>query len=162
MTASSGFSLRDARPRDAETVLRLVTALAVYEKLEHEVRATAQDFYGALATKRVRALIAEVDGEAVGFCLYYETFSTFTGRAGYWIEDVFVEPEHRRLGIGSAFFREVAQRAVAEGHARVEWSVLDWNEPAIAFYRRIGAVGLNEWTDQRLDGEALHALAAQG
>ncbi|MFC7551828.1 GNAT family N-acetyltransferase [Pseudoroseomonas wenyumeiae] len=75
---------------------------------------------------------------------------------------MFVEPEHRRLGIGRAFFQHVAKRAVAEGHSRVEWSVLDWNEPAIAFYRRIGAVGLNEWTDQRLDGEALHALAAQG
>jgi GNAT superfamily N-acetyltransferase len=162
VTSAPGFLIRDARPRDAETVHRLVLALAEYEKLGHEARATAQDFYGALATKRVQGLIAEVDGESAGFCLYYETFSTFTGRAGYWIEDVFVEPAHRRLGIGSAFFRAVAKRAVAEGHARVEWSVLDWNEPAIAFYRRIGAVGLNEWTDQRLDGEALQALAAQG
>jgi diamine N-acetyltransferase len=162
VTAAPGFSLRDAKPRDAETVHRLVTALAEYEKLGHEVRATTQDFYGALAGRRIRGLVAEVDGEPVGFCLYYETFSTFTGRAGIWIEDVFVEPEHRRLGIGSAFFQEVAKRAVAEGHARVEWSVLDWNEPAIAFYRRIGAAGLNEWTDQRLSGDALHALAAQG
>jgi diamine N-acetyltransferase len=162
VTPAPGFSIRDARPRDAETVHRLVLALAEYEKLGHEAQATAQDFYGALAAKRLQGLIAEADGEPVGFCLYYETFSTFTGRAGYWIEDVFVEPEHRRLGIGSAFFRAVAKRAVAAGHARVEWSVLDWNEPSIAFYRRIGAVGLNEWTDQRLAGEALHALAAQG
>jgi diamine N-acetyltransferase len=162
VTPAPGFSVRDARPRDAETVHRLVLALAEYEKLGHEARATAQDFYGALAAKRVQGLIAEADGEPVGFCLYYETFSTFTGRTGFWIEDVFVEPAHRRLGIGSAFFRAVAKRAVAEGHARVEWSVLDWNEPSIAFYRRIGAVGLNEWTDQRLAGEALHALAAQG
>ncbi|MBC9175445.1 GNAT family N-acetyltransferase [Pseudoroseomonas ludipueritiae] len=162
MTGHPGFSIREAKPRDAETVHRLVLALAEYEKLGHEARATVQDFYGALATRRVQGLIAEVDGEPVGFCLYYETFSTFTGRAGYWIEDVFVEPEHRRLGIGRAFFQDVAKRAVAEGHARVEWSVLDWNEPAIAFYRRIGAVGQDEWTDQRLAGEALHALAAQG
>jgi diamine N-acetyltransferase len=162
MTSAPAFSLRDARPRDAETIHRLVVALAEYEKLGHEVVASAQDFYGALAGKRVQGLIAEVEGEPVGFCLWYETFSTFTGRAGYWIEDVFVEPAHRRLGIGSAFFQAVAQRAVAEGHARVEWSVLDWNEPAIAFYRRIGAVGQHEWTDQRLAGKALHALAAQG
>lgn len=162
MTERPGFNLRDARPRDAEAVSRLVRALADYEKLGHEVQATAQDFYGALATKRIRGLIAEVDGEAIGFCLWYETFSTFTGRAGFWIEDVFVEPAHRRLGIGRALFQEVAKRAVAEGHPRVEWSVLDWNAPAIAFYRRIGAVGQDEWTDQRLVGDALHALAATG
>lgn len=162
MSGEPGFSLRDAKPRDAETVHRLVTALAEYEKLGHEVKASAQDFYGALAGKRVFGLIAEVDGEPVGFCLWYATFSTFTGRGGFWIEDVFVEPEHRRLGIGRAFFREVAKRAVAEGHARVEWNVLDWNAPALAFYRRIGAVGQDEWTDQRLTGEALQALAAEG
>jgi GNAT superfamily N-acetyltransferase len=157
-----GFSLRDARPRDAETVHRLVTALAEYEKLGHEVKATAQDFYGALAGKKVKGLIAEADGEPIGFCLWYETFSTFTGRGGLWIVDVFVAPEHRRLGIGRAFFQEVAKRAVADGHARLEWNVLDWNAPALAFYRRIGAVGQDEWTDQRLTGEALHALAAEG
>ena len=162
MTGHPGFSLRDARPRDAETVHRLVVALAEYEKLGHEVKATPQDFYGALATKRAQGLIAEADGEPVGFCLWYETFSTFTGRGGIWIEDVFVDPAYRKLGIGRAFFRTVAQRAVAAGHARVEWSVLDWNAPALAFYRRIGAVGLDEWTDQRLSGEALEALAAEG
>ncbi|MFC3124660.1 GNAT family N-acetyltransferase [Pseudoroseomonas globiformis] len=159
MSGASGFTLRDARPRDAETVERLVRALAEYEKLGHEAKASAGDFYAALATKRVRGLIAEVEGEAVGFCLWYETFSTFTGKAGFWIEDVFVEPEHRRLGIGSAIFRKVAQLAVAEGYPRVEWAVLDWNEPAIAFYRRIGAVAQDEWTDQRLSGEALTAFA---
>ena len=162
MSDRPGFFLRDARPRDAETVHRLVVALAEYEKLGHEVKASAQDFYGALAAKRVRGLVAEVDGEPVGFCLWYETFSTFTGRAGVWIEDVFVEPAHRRLGIGRAFFQEVAKRAVAERHARVEWSVLDWNAPALAFYRGIGAVGQDDWTDQRLSGEALLALAAEG
>jgi GNAT superfamily N-acetyltransferase len=155
----NGFTLRDAKPRDAETVHRLVTALAEYEKLGHEVKASPQDFYGALATKRVYGLIAEVEGEPIGFCLWYETFSTFTGRGGIWIEDVFVDPAYRRLGIGLAFFREVARRAVAAGHARVEWNVLDWNAPAIAFYRRIGAVGQDEWTDQRLAGDALRALA---
>ncbi|KAA2215075.1 GNAT family N-acetyltransferase [Teichococcus oryzae] len=160
MSGDPGFTLREARPRDAETVARLVVALAEYEKLGHEAKASAQDFYAALATRRVRGLIAEVDGEAVGFCLWYETFSTFTGKAGFWIEDVFVGPEHRRLGIGTAFFRAVAQQAVEGGYARVEWAVLDWNEPAIAFYRRIGAVAQDEWTDQRLSGEALTAFAA--
>ncbi|MCI0753274.1 GNAT family N-acetyltransferase [Teichococcus vastitatis] len=159
MSSSPGFTLREARPRDAETVSRLVVALAEYEKLGHEAKAGAADFYAALATKRVHGLIAEVEGEAIGFCLWYETFSTFTGKAGFWIEDVFVEPEHRRLGVGSAMFRKVAQIAVEGGYARVEWAVLDWNEPAIAFYRRIGAVAQDGWTDQRLSGEALTAFA---
>lgn len=159
MTGGPGFTLREIRPRDAEDVLRLVQALADYEKLGHEVVASAQDYYGALATRRIQGLLAEVEGEAVGICLCYPTFSTFAGKPGLWIEDVFVAPEHRRLGIGTAFFRAMAQKAVAEGHAWMEWNVLDWNEPALAFYRRIGAVGREEWTDQRLSGDALRALA---
>jgi len=159
VSEAPGFSLRELRPRDAEEVLRLVQALADYEKLGHEVVATAQDYYGALATRRIQGLLAEVEGEAVGLCLWYETFSTFAGRSGLWIEDVFVAPEHRRRGIGLAFFRAAARKALESGHAWVEWNVLDWNEPAIAFYRRIGAVGREEWTDQRLSGEALRALA---
>ncbi|MBO1074400.1 GNAT family N-acetyltransferase [Roseomonas marmotae] len=161
MNGGSGFSLREIRPRDAEAVLRLVTALAEYEKLAHEVRATAQDYYGALAGKRIQGLIAEVDGEAVGLCLWYPTFSTFAGKAGLWIEDVYVDPAHRRRGIGLAFFKAAARHALEAGHAWVEWNVLDWNEPAITFYRRIGAVGRAEWTDQRLSGPALRALAAE-
>ncbi|MFC4165908.1 GNAT family N-acetyltransferase [Teichococcus aestuarii] len=159
MSGGPGFTLREAKPRDAEAVLALVRGLAAYEKLEHEVTASAQDYYGALATRRIQGLIAEIDGEAVGICLWYETFSTFAGRAGIWVEDVFIVPERRRHGIGLAFFRALAKRAVEGGHAWMEWNVLDWNEPAIAFYRRIGAVGRVEWTDQRLSGDALKALA---
>nr|WP_272874818.1 GNAT family N-acetyltransferase [Roseomonas marmotae] len=129
--------------------------------MAHEVRATAQDYYGALAGKRIQGLIAEVDGEAVGLCLWYPTFSTFAGKAGLWIEDVYVDPAHRRRGIGLAFFKAAARHALEAGHAWVEWNVLDWNEPAITFYRRIGAVGRAEWTDQRLSGPALRALAAE-
>ncbi|EFH10819.1 GNAT family N-acetyltransferase [Pseudoroseomonas cervicalis] len=157
--AAPGFFLREARPRDAEEILRLVRALGEYEKLGHEVVASAQDYYGALATKRIKGMLAEVEGEIVGLALYYETFSTFAGKAGLWVEDVFVQPEQRRLGIGRALFQALARKALDEGHAWMEWNVLDWNEPAIAFYRRIGAVGREEWTDQRLSGDALRALA---
>lgn len=159
MSAAPGFTLREARPRDAEEILRLVRGLGEYEKLGHEVVASAQDYYGALATKRIKGMLAEVEGEIVGLALYYETFSTFAGKAGLWVEDVFVQPEQRRLGIGRALFQALARKALDEGHAWMEWNVLDWNEPAIAFYRRIGAVGREEWTDQRLSGDALRALA---
>nr|WP_305123445.1 GNAT family N-acetyltransferase [Roseomonas sp. GC11] len=151
--------MREARPRDAESIQRLVRGLAAYENLAGEMVATAQDYYGALATKRLHGLLAEIGGEAVGLCLWYETFSTFAGKAGIWVEDVFVLPEHRRHGIGLALFRAVAKRAVEGGHAWMEWNVLDWNTPAIAFYRRLGAAGREEWTDQRLSGDALKALA---
>jgi diamine N-acetyltransferase len=154
-----GFTLREARPRDAELLLGMVRGLADYEKLGHEVTASAQDYYGALATKRLFGLIAEAEGEAIGICLWYPTFSTFAGRAGIWVEDVFVLPEHRGAGVGKAFFKTLARKAVDEDFAWMEWNVLDWNEPAIGFYRRIGAVGRVEWTDQRLSGEALRALA---
>ena len=159
MSEASGFTLRGLRPRDAEAVHRLILALAAYEKLEHEVTASAQDYYGALATRRIQGLLAEAEGEAIGICLWYETFSTFAGRTGLWIEDVYVEPEFRRHGIGLAFFRAAARHALEAGHAWMESNVLDWNEPALAFYRRIGAIPRSEWTDQRLSGEALRALA---
>ncbi|WP_160000607.1 GNAT family N-acetyltransferase [Roseomonas sp. 18066] len=156
---AAGFTLREARPRDAEDVLRLVQALGDYEKLGHEVVASAQDYYGALATKRIKGLLAEVEGEVVGLALFYETFSTFAGKPGLWVEDVFVEPGHRRLGIGRALFQALARKALETGCAWMEWNVLDWNAPAIAFYRQIGAVGREDWTDQRLAGPALQALA---
>jgi GNAT superfamily N-acetyltransferase len=104
-------------------------------------------------------MLAEMDGRAVGFALWFYNFSTFVGRAGLYVEDVFVEPQSRGLGIGKAFFQVLAKRAVAENCGRMEWSVLDWNAPAIAFYRGIGAVPMGEWTVQRLSGDALLALA---
>jgi GNAT superfamily N-acetyltransferase len=106
-------------------------------------------------------MIAEIGGVPAGFAMWFYTFSTFTGRPGLYVEDVFVEPEHRGRGIGRAVFAELARRAVAEGCSRMEWAVLNWNEPAIRFYRGIGALPMTEWTVQRLAGPALAALAGQ-
>jgi diamine N-acetyltransferase len=159
----AGFTLRDATEADLPEVVRLVRALAEYEKLLHEAVGTEMDFRAALfgANPRVFCTLAEVEGRAVGQAIWFYNYSTFTGRHGIYLEDIFVEPEHRGLGIGLAFFRHLARRAVEEGCARVEWQVLDWNEPAINFYRKIGARGMDEWRVQRLTGEALKALAKE-
>jgi diamine N-acetyltransferase len=155
------FALRDATPEDVPTILRLIRALAEYEKLAHEVRATEADLDRALFgdTPRAGAMIAEVAGAPVAVCVWYRTFSTFTGRHGIWVEDVFVEPAHRGIGIARTIFRALARRVIAEGGLRLEWSVLDWNAPAIGAYRAMGAQGLDDWTIQRVDGTALEALA---
>jgi diamine N-acetyltransferase len=158
-----GFVLREARPEDCGEIARLVRALAVYEKLEHQAGATAADFESALfgSPARAWALLAIVGAECVGFALWFYNFSTFRGRHGLYVEDVFVQPPCRGMGIGRAFFVAMAARAVAEGCARMEWSVLDWNEPALRFYRGLGAVGMDEWTVQRLSGDALVRLAGR-
>lgn len=156
------LALRPATPDDLPTIVAFVRALAVYERLEHEAVATEADFGAALFSARPSAevVIAEQDGQSVGFALFFPTFSTFVGKPGLWLEDLFVLPEHRGHGVGKALLVHLAQVAVARGYGRFEWSVLDWNEPAIGFYRKLGAVGMDEWTTQRLSGDALHALAA--
>jgi GNAT superfamily N-acetyltransferase len=158
------LTFRDAVPGDEGRVAWFVRALAEYEKLEHEARATEADFARALfgSPPRCHALFAECDGQAVGFALWFYNFSTFAGRHGLYVEDVFVLPGHRGGGIGKAIFRDLARRAVAQGCVRMEWSVLDWNSPAVGFYRSIGARGMDEWTVQRLTGDALQALAQSG
>lgn len=153
-------------------VLRLVRALAEYERLLHEVEATEAELRAGLfggrrpdgtpVPPRAHAVLAEAEGRAVGLGLWFYNYSTFTGRPGLYVEDVFVEPAHRGRGIGLAIFRHLARRALAEGCARMEWSVLDWNEPAIRFYRALGARAKDEWTVQRLSGESLAALATGG
>lgn len=157
------LSLRDATPADVPLVLRLVRALAEYERLLHEVTATEEDVRRLLfgAPPRAWALIAEWDGAPVGFALWCYAVSTFVGRPSVYVEDVFVEPAHRGRGIGRRIFAELARRALAEGCGRMEWSVLDWNEPSIAFYRSIGARPREGWTLQQLTGPALTALAAR-
>lgn len=157
----SGILLRDAVPGDEASIVSFVRALAEYEHLTHQVQGTAEDFRRALfgASPRVWAMIAEREGGPVGFALWFYNFSTFRGRPGLYVEDVFVAPAHRGQGVGRALFHEMARRAVAEGCARMEWSVLDWNAPAIAFYRAIGAAGLDDWTVQRLEGETLQRFA---
>lgn len=158
---TSGFTLRDATEADLPEILRLVRDLADYEKLLHEAVGTLEDFREALFSPnpRVFCTLAEIEGRAVGQAIWFYNFSTFTGRPGIYLEDIYVEPQHRGLGIGGAFFRHLAQRAVAENCTRMEWQVLDWNEPAIRFYDRIGSESRDEWRVRRLSGDALRALA---
>jgi GNAT superfamily N-acetyltransferase len=162
-TAGAVWTIRPARPDDAELLVNLVRELAVYEKLEHLVEATADDFRRHLfeSNPLAEAAIAEVAGEPVGFALWFVSFSTFRGRAGLYLEDLFVRPAHRGRGIGKGFLAMLARLAVDRGYARLEWSVLNWNAPAIGFYRSLGAVPMDEWTVNRLDGQSLQHLGAQ-
>lgn len=156
------FVIRPAVETDAALLVNLVRELAVYERLEQHARATPDDFRAHLfgPNPAAEGLVAEVDGEAVGFALFFTTFSTFRGRPGLYLEDLFVRPEHRGLGVGKALLASVAKRAVERGCARLEWSVLDWNDPAIAFYVAAGARPMDEWTVYRVDDEPLARLAS--
>ncbi len=158
----ASFSLRPAVPADAATLLTLVRGLAEYERAPDDVVATEADFARALSSSppEMAALLAEQDGSVLGFALFFPTWSTWRGRPGIHLEDLFVLPEARRRGIGRALLAKVAAVAVARGCARLEWQVLDWNEPALRFYRALGARSLDEWTAMRVDGAALTALAS--
>jgi GNAT superfamily N-acetyltransferase len=155
------LTLRAARPADAGLLLELVRELAAYERLLHEVDATKEAFRTALFSgqPRVFAEIAEWAEEPAGFALWFYNFSTFRGRHGIYLEDLFVRPVFRARGIGRALLQRLAQRCIDEDLPRLEWWVLDWNEPALAFYRSIGAVPMDEWTVQRVTGQALVDLA---
>lgn len=157
----SGLVIRAALPADAQLVYSLVRELAEYERLLDDVDATAEDLARALfgPSPRVFCDIAEWNGETAGFALWFYNFSTFRGRHGIYLEDLFVRPAFRGKGIGKALLVHLAQRAVAEGCARVEWSVLDWNEPSIKFYESRGAIAMEEWTIFRLTGGALTKVA---
>jgi GNAT superfamily N-acetyltransferase len=158
---SGAVVLRDALPGEEALVVRFVRALADYERLLDQANGTEDDFHRALfgEPRRAWALFAEVDGAAVGFALWFYNFSTFLAKPGLYVEDVFVVPAHRGRGIGRSIFRHLARRALTDGCARMEWRVLDWNAPAIGFYRSIGAYPMDEWTVQRLDGAALAEFA---
>jgi ribosomal protein S18 acetylase RimI-like enzyme len=154
------FRIEPATDRDVPLLLELIKALADYEKLAHAVVATEATLHESLFVKRVaEAVIGYADDEPVGFALFFQTFSTFVGVPGMYLEDIFVAPKWRRRGFGEALLAHLAQIAVERGYGRVEWSVLDWNELAIGFYKKIGARALDEWTMYRLTGEALHDLA---
>jgi GNAT superfamily N-acetyltransferase len=155
------FTLRDAIPSDVPDVLRMVRGLAEYEHLLHEVIMTEADLYNALFSPQPRAyaVLAHTGGTAIGLALWYYTFSTFRGRPDIFLEDLFVEPTHRGQGIGLALLRHLAQRAVAENCRRIEWRVLNWNAPSIAFYASLGATRMQDWHVRQLGGEALIALA---
>ena len=161
------LTLRPATADDIPVILALIRELADYEKLLHEVEATEPALRAALfgASPRVFADVAQwQDGSAnaiVGFALWFYTFSTFRGRHGIHLEDLFVRPNHRGRGIGRALLVNLAQRCLREQLGRLEWSVLDWNAPSIAFYKKLGAVSHPEWVLQRVTGEALAQLVAQ-
>jgi GNAT superfamily N-acetyltransferase len=156
-----GIEVRPAAPGDAPLIFALIRELADYEKLLAEVRATQADVERLLFAAAPRAFcdIAEVDGVAVGFALWFYNVSTFEGRCGIYLEDLYVRPEARGRGAGLALLRRLARRCLDEGLARLEWAVLDWNAPALAFYDRLGASARSEWLLRRLGGEALEKLA---
>ena len=166
MLESTGVStapmIRPARPEDVTTIHALIRALARYEKLEHEavgtVDALREHLFGARPAAEV--MLAEERGTVVGFALFFPTYSTFLCKPGLYLEDLFVLPEHRGRGVGRALLVTLARLAVERGCGRFEWSVLDWNEPAIAFYLSLGAGRLTGWGGFRLAGDALAALAS--
>jgi len=156
-------SIRPATSDDVPVIAELIRGLARFEKLEHEVVMTEDLLATALFGERQYAevLLAEDEGQAVGFALFFHNFSTFLGRPGIYLEDLFVMPEHRGKGIGRLLLASLARLAVERGCGRLEWAVLDWNREAIRFYERLGARPNSDWTIYRLTGEALSGLARQ-
>jgi len=158
------LSIRAARPADSALIFALVRELADYEKLTAEIDATEEQIAAAMFADAPRLYcdIAEWNGKPAGFSVWFLNFSTFRGRHGLYIEDIFVRPAYRGRGIGKALMARLARRCVEQGYARCEWAVLDWNAPSIAFYQSIGAQVLDQWKICRLSGEALNTFARQG
>jgi GNAT superfamily N-acetyltransferase len=156
--------IRDAVPADAALILDLIRELALYERAPEAAKATLADIERALFGDhpKVQALIAEWDGAPVGFAVYFFNFSTWTGRHGVYLEDLFVREAARGRGVGKALLVRLAQIARAKNCARLEWAVLNWNEPAIGFYKSLGAKAMDEWTVYRMEGAALDTLAEGG
>lgn len=157
------ITLRPATRSDLSQVLAFIRELAVYERLEREVKASEANLDAALFGPRPYAevVFACLDGAPVGFALYFHNFSTFLGKPGIYLEDLYVRPEARGLGIGKRLLAWLARTTLERGCARLDWAVLDWNAPSIGFYRSLGAVALEEWTTFRLSGEALERLAGR-
>lgn len=154
------FQIRRAVPEDTATIFDLIKKLAVYEKLEDAVTTKVEELKTNIFENGfARVLIAEENAKPVGFALYFYNFSTFLGKPGIYLEDLFVEPEHRGKGYGKALLKELARLAAEKGCGRLEWSVLDWNTPSIEFYKNLGAKPVDEWTVFRLDQEGIANLS---
>ena len=162
MTGALRVDVRPAGEDDVELIHALIVALAEYERAPEQVVGTPAQLRKWLfgEAPAAEALIGEVDGEPAGFALFHITFSTWECQPGLWLEDLFVLPAHRRSGVGGRLLREVAKITVARGYTRLTWTALDWNEMALSFYRKLGAVALDEWTNHRLSGATLRAVAA--
>jgi len=156
------FHIRFATPGDVPVILQLIKELAEYEKLLYMVVADEKSLEESLFQKKVaEVIVGEVGDTVVGFSLFFHNFSTFLGKPGIYIEDIYVKKEYRHHGYGKAFFRFIAQLAMERNCGRIEWSVLDWNEPAIQFYKRLGAKPMDEWTVYRLTTDAIKKLAGE-
>ncbi|KVF06085.1 GCN5 family acetyltransferase [Burkholderia vietnamiensis] len=160
---SGAAAIRPAQARDVGAIVALMRELAEFEKLTHLFVATEADLADALFGERpaAEALVAEQDGAIVAYALFFHNYSTFVGRRGLYLEDLYVQPAQRGTGLGTALLRHLAALAVERRCARFEWSVLDWNRPAIDFYEKMGATVLPDWRIVRMTGDALHALAAR-
>lgn len=163
MTTTHIIHIRPAQTADAALIAALIRELAEYEKLLHECHVTAENIGASLfgAKPQAECVIAELEGQAVGFALFFHNYSTFLAKPGLYLEDLFVRPEARGHGVGKAVLAHLAQLAVQRGCGRFEWSVLDWNAPAIAFYESLGAKPQTEWSIYRITGAELTVLAAQ-
>lgn len=156
----SNFQIRKAKPEDTETIFNLIYKLAVYEKLENDVTTTVEELRTNIFEKNyAEVLIAEENEKPVGFALYFHNFSTFVGKPGIYLEDLFVEPEMRGKGYGKALLVELAKIAKERNCGRLEWAVLDWNKPSIEFYKSLGAKPMEEWTVFRLDKNGIKILS---
>jgi GNAT superfamily N-acetyltransferase len=156
--------IRNAEPRDVPQILQLIRELAAYEKAPEQAVATEADLLrdGFGPAPRYFCLMADWEGAAAGFAFYFHNYSTWQGRWGLYLEDLFVRPQHRGRGIGKALLVELARIAVRDGCGRFQWQVLDWNTPAVEFYEGLGARRLKEWMTMRIDGDALERLARHG
>lgn len=161
MSVPKPLRVDPAGPADTSLLVAMVRELAEYERLLDSVRITPEDLHRDLFGARpyAEAVVAWVGEEAVGFALWFHNYSTFEGRPGLYLEDLFVRPAFRGRGYGEVLLRHLARLALDRGCARFEWAVLDWNEPALTFYRKLGAVAMDDWTVQRVAGDALRALA---
>lgn len=155
------IEIREAEVEDSPLILRFIKELAIYEKAEDQVEATVESIEESIfgSDSTTHAIICLIDGEPVGFAVYFFNYSTWLGKNGLYLEDLYISPEHRKIGVGKALLKHLAQTAVSKGCGRFEWSVLDWNEPAIDFYRSIGAKPQSEWIIYRLSGPELIAFA---